>query len=111
MIVIPSGERSSDPAPRSSTSGRAPRNAAMVVIMIGGNRNRHASRIASNDDAPRERSAPMAKSTIMIAFFFTMPISSTMPTSATNDRSIPHSSSASMHQMSADGSVERIVIG
>ena len=47
----------------------------------------------------------------MMAFFLTMPISSTMPTSATSDRSMPHSISASSAPMPADGSVERIVIG
>ena len=88
-MVIPSGQRSSDPAPRSSISGSAPNSAAMVVIMIGRKRSRQASRIASSGATPRVRSASMAKSTIMIAFFFTMPISSTMPTSATSDRSVP----------------------
>ena len=47
----------------------------------------------------------------MIAFFFTMPISSTMPTSATSDRSVPVSISASNAPMPAEGSVDRMVTG
>ena len=38
---------------------------------------------------PRSRSASMAKSTIMIAFFFTMPMSRMMPMSATMLSSVP----------------------
>ena len=41
-IVIPSGCRSSLPTPMPMASGNAPNNAAMVVIMIGRNRTRHA---------------------------------------------------------------------
>ena len=111
MMVTPSGQRSSEPAPRCTTSGRAPSSAAMVVIMIGRNRNRHASRIATNGVAPCWRSASMAKSTIMMAFFFTMPISSTMPTSPTSDRSVPQIISASSAPMPAEGRVDRIVTG
>src|SRR6266852_3100262 len=47
--------------------------------MIGRNRNRHASRIASNPDKPRSRCAAMAKSTIMIPFFLTIPMSRMTP--------------------------------
>ena len=90
---------------------KAPSSAAIVVIMIGRKRSRQASRIASRDDRPRVRSASMAKSTIMMAFFLTMPISNTMPTSATSDRSMPHAISASRAPMPADGSVDRMVIG
>ena len=46
-MVTPSGQRSSEPVPRSSTSGSAPSSAAMVVIMIGRKRSRHASSIAA----------------------------------------------------------------
>ncbi len=42
--------------------------------MIGRKRSRHACSIASRDDRPW-REASIAKSTIMIAFFLTMPIS------------------------------------
>ena len=75
----------------------------MVVIMMGRKRSRQASRMASCGDMPRVRSASMAKSTIMMAFFLTMPISSTMPTSATSDRSMPQIISASSAPMPADG--------
>jgi len=47
----------------------------------------------------------------MIAFFFTMPIRSTMPMTAITLRSLPVSSNDSKAPMPADGSVERIVIG
>ena len=60
---------------------------------------------------PPSRSASSAKSIMMIAFFFTMPISSTMPTSATSERSCPASISASSAPMPAEGRVERIVTG
>ena len=55
----------------------------MVVIMIGRKRSRQASidRVA-RARAARVRSASSAKSIIMIAFFFTMPISRMMPISA-----------------------------
>ena len=54
----------------------------MVVIMIGRKRSRHAWWIASSGEAPRSRSASSAKSIIMMAFFFTMPMSRMMPMSA-----------------------------
>jgi hypothetical protein len=41
-MVMPSGRRSSEPVPEPSASGSAPSSAAMVVIMIGRKRNRHA---------------------------------------------------------------------
>ena len=83
----------------------------MVVIMIGRKRSRHASRIASSGEVPRVRSASIAKSTIMIAFFFTMPISRMMPIIPMIDRSVPVISSASNAPNPADGSVEIIVSG
>ena len=55
----------------------------MVVIMIGRKRISAALRIASVVDRPSSRSAAMAKSTIMMPFFFTMPISRIVPMSAT----------------------------
>ena len=42
----------------------------------------HASMIASRGDFPSRRSASMAKSIIMIAFFFTSPTSMMIPTNA-----------------------------
>ena len=86
-MVTPSGLRSSEPVPLSSASGSAPNSAASVVIMIGRKRSSDACTIASRGDMPCSRSASSAKSIIMIAFFFTMPISSTMPISAITDRS------------------------
>ena len=59
-----------------------PISAAIVVIMIGRNRTLAASRIASCALFPWLRSASIAKSIIMIAFFFTMPTSMMMPTKA-----------------------------
>ena len=47
----------------------------------------------------------------MIAFFLTMPISSTMPMMPITSRSIPASISASSAPIPAEGRVERIVTG
>ena len=80
--AMPSGRRDSAPAPCPSAIGRVPMSAAIVVIMIGRKRTLAASRIASCALFPWFRSASMAKSIIMIAFFFTMPISMMMPTKA-----------------------------
>ena len=55
----------------------------MVVIMIGRKRNSAALRIASVGVRPSSRSAEMAKSTIMMPFFFTMPMSRIVPMRAT----------------------------
>ncbi len=111
MMVMPSGVRSSDPAPRSTTSGTAPNSAAIVVIMIGRKRSTAASVIAASGETPRVRSASMAKSTMMMPFFFTIPISSTMPTSATTVNSVPVSIKASSAPIPAEGRVDRIVSG
>ena len=62
-----------------SASGSAPSIAAMVVIRIGRKRSRQASKIESREFLPSFRSAASAKSIIMMAFFFTMPISRMMP--------------------------------
>ncbi len=86
-MVMPSGLRSSEPVPHSSASGSAPNNAASVVIMIGRKRSSAACKIDSSGERPWRRSASSAKSIIRMAFFFTMPISSTMPISAITDRS------------------------
>ena len=51
----------------------------MVVIMMGRNRCMQPSKIASSAFIPSLR-AMSAKSIIMMAFFFTMPISKIMPT-------------------------------
>lgn len=47
----------------------------------------------------------------MIAFFLTMPISSTMPTMPSTDRLSPHTINASNAPTPAGGSVEMIVSG
>ena len=78
----PSGRRDSEPAPKPIAIGRVPISAAMVVIMMGRKRTLQASRMASCAGSPRSRSASSAKSIIMMAFFFTSPISMMMPTKA-----------------------------
>ena len=60
---------------------------------------------------PSLRSASRAKSTIMMPFFFTMPMSRMMPMIATMSRSRWNSRSASSAPTPADGRVERIVMG
>ena len=77
-MAMPSGWRSSAPAPVPNAIGSVPSSAASVVMMIGRKRTSAASRIAVTASAPSRRRAS-AKSTIMIAFFLTMPISSRMP--------------------------------
>ncbi len=78
--AMPNGRRASAPAPIPSAMGSVPMIAAMVVIMIGRKRTRHASKIASAGVRFALRCASSAKSIIMMAFFFTIPISIKMPT-------------------------------
>src|SRR3989442_11202264 len=52
-----------------------------------------------------------AKSIIMMAFFFTIPIRRMMPINATTPKSLPVIKSARMAPTPAEGNVERIVIG
>ncbi|CAM3583460.1 Secreted protein [Delftia tsuruhatensis] len=67
--------------------------------------------MASRGVCPSSRCASSAKSIIMIAFFLTMPISSTMPMMAMMSRSSPASSRASSAPTPAEGSVDRMVTG
>ena len=67
--------------------------------------------MASVEFMPRSRSASRAKSTIMMPFFFTMPISRMMPMIATTLRSWWKSMSASSAPTPAEGRVERMVMG
>ncbi len=53
----------------------------------------------------------MAKSIIMIAFFFTMPMSRMMPMMPITPRSLPVTINASSAPTPAEGSVDRIVSG
>ncbi len=108
---MPSGWRSSAPVPKPIASGSAPKIATIDVIMIGRKRTRHASRIASIGASPCWRSATSAKSIIMIAFFLTMPISSTIAIVEITESSVLVSSIASSAPTPADGSVDRIVTG
>ncbi len=71
----------------------------------------HAWKIASSVLKPPSRSACRAKSIIIIAFFFTMPISSTIPMIEMTFRSSLNSISAIIAPTLAEGSVERMVIG
>jgi hypothetical protein len=67
--------------------------------------------MASRGVFPSVRSASSAKSTIMMPFFFTMPISRIMPISEMTFRSMRQTNSASSAPTPADGSVERMVTG
>ena len=60
---------------------------------------------------PRSRSASSAKSTSMMPFFLTMPISRMMPMKAITVSSMPASRSATSAPSPAEGSVEMMVIG
>ncbi|MNH33090.1 hypothetical protein D3C79_935800 [compost metagenome] len=77
--AMPSGWRSSAPAPMPNINGTAPSKAARVVIMIGRKRVRQAWWMACSGLKPRVRWASRAKSISRIPFFLTIPISSTMP--------------------------------
>ncbi len=111
MMVMPSGRRNSEPVPVPMASGTAPSMAAMVVIMMGRKRSMQASKMASREFLPSRRSASRAKSIIMMAFFFTSPISRMMPIMAMTLRSVLVSISASSAPTPAEGRVERIVMG
>ncbi len=67
--------------------------------------------MASSGFMPSLRSAARAKSIIMMAFFFTMPISRTMPISAITLKSCRKTMSASNAPTPAEGSADRIVSG
>ena len=110
-IAKPSGRRSSAPSPQPSISGTAANSAASVVIRIGRKRSSAAWWIASRGLLPSVRSASMAKSIIMIAFFLTMPIKRMMPMMPTTPRPWPVTIKASKAPTPAEGSVERIVSG
>ncbi len=110
-MVMPSGRLSSEPVLVLNTSGSAPNIAARVVIKMGRNRRRQAGKIASVELLPSSRSAASAKSIIIMAFFFTIPMSSRMPISAMTLRSVRNSISASTAPTPAEGSVDRMVTG
>ncbi|KAG1242532.1 hypothetical protein G6F65_022972 [Rhizopus arrhizus] len=59
--------------------------------------------MAASGGRPRARAASSAKSTIMMPFFFTMPISRMMPMTAIRSNGRPVSSSASSAPTVADG--------
>jgi len=110
-MTTPSGWRSSLPTPVPSISGSALNSAASVVMRIGRKRSRQAWKIASSGGWCPSRSASSAKSIIMIAFFFTIPIKSTMAIRPITERSYPLQRRASSAPIPAEGSVERIVNG
>ena len=58
-----------------------------------------------------DRSASRAKSIIMMAFFFTIPINRTIPMSAITVNSVWNASNAKRAPTPAEGKVERIVTG
>ena len=62
-------------------------------------------------ESPSTLSASSAKSIIMMAFFFTMPISKMIPISAMIENSVLVTISIKSAPTPAEGSVERMVIG
>ena len=78
MTAIAIGERNSPPAPSASALGAMPATIATVVIMIGRARFCPASTMAVVRSMPACMDS-IAKSTSMIAFLVTMPISIRMP--------------------------------
>ena len=85
--------------------------AAIVVIMIGRNRRRQAWNTDSFGVLCSRRSTSSAKSIIMIAFFFTIPISRKTPIRAMTLSEVLVIRRARSAPTPADGSVDRIVIG
>ena len=85
--------------------------AAIVVIMIGRNRIRHAWWIASSAGLPSRRCASRAKSIIMMPFFFTRPTSMMIPTKAYRPSGTRKISSVSSAPTPALGRPERMVSG
>ena len=79
--------------------------------MMGRNRSSAALRTASAADRCSSRSAVMAKSTIMMPFFLTMPIRRITPIMATRLKSKPNNISVAIAPAPADGKVDRIVSG
>ena len=97
--------------PLPNASGTAPNSAARVVIRIGRKRCSQARLIASAPSSPWSRSSSSAKSIIMIAFFMTMPTSSTTPMVPITSNWLPLSISAASAPSTAEGKVDRIVSG
>src|SRR5579859_836576 len=93
------------------SQGRVPKSAAMVVIRMGRKRNMQASKMASSVDLPPSRSACSAKSIIIMAFFFTMPMRRTIPMMEMILRSCLKSMRASIAPTLAEGRVEMMVSG
>ena len=77
--------------------------------MIGRKRSRRPCGSTRSGDRCSSRSAAIAKSTIMMPFFLTMPISRMMPISAIRLKSKPNSIRIASAPTPADGSVDRIV--
>ena len=78
--------------------------------MMGRKRSSAASRMACSALKPTRRRSS-AKSTIMMAFFLTMPTSMTMPIIAITDSSMLNSISVRMAPMPAEGRPEMMVMG
>jgi hypothetical protein len=94
-----------------SIKGTPPSSAHIVVIKIGRKRSRHASWIASSVLSPRSRSPTSAKSTSMMPFFLTMPISRMIPMMPITSSGMPNNIRVSNAPSPAEGKVEMIVIG
>ncbi len=94
-----------------TANGSAPAMAAQVVIMMGLKRSEQACAMACKGSIPKVRSACSAKSTIMMAFFLTIPISKRIPRVAIKLNSVPVAIKASRAPSPAEGSVESMVSG
>src|SRR5262249_25776178 len=76
LAVVLHRRQSGSSAGAARSQCRTPvRSVAHVVIMVGRKRKRHASRVAAIGGRLRSRSATIAKSTRMMPFFLTMPMS------------------------------------
>jgi hypothetical protein len=108
---MPITARLSDPAPPDSTSGKAPKKVAMLVIRIGRNRVAAASITASRRPTSDSARRWLAKSTIRIAFFASRPVKSRSPICEKVLTDCPVTRSAPNPPASARGTATMIVTG
>ena len=110
MTAMAIGARNSPPLSSASAEGNMPPTMAIVVMMIGRARLRPASTMASARLMPCAICST-AKSTSMIAFLVTMPISIRMPMTTGRLIGLAVIASATMAPPTDSGSENRMVTG
>ena len=110
MTAMAIGARNSPPESSASADGSMPPTMAIVVMTMGRARLRPASTMASLRGTPR-RISSTAKSTSMMAFLVTMPMSIRMPMTTGRLMGFDVRASATMAPPMENGSEKRIVTG